>query len=213
MVVQPGTQVLGLRAIDTGCPGVLLDASERRRQVLAGGEPPPGILGGGGVRLGGAWRREATLLFAGSFGLHPRHPLREGPAKAGWLLWLPRARARFASASRSALRGARSRRYYGLCDSCRVTGRLSATGVERLLRRGRHSGRPPRIGAATFLAHPPASTLRSLEDHGLRRVWPSRPDRPAFYAVRVPRSRFRLHLPSHPASRRRSWLRLEVSVI
>ena len=34
---------------------------------------------------------------------------------------------------------------------------------------------------------PAASTLRPLDDHGLRRALPARPGRPAFYAVRVPR--------------------------
>ena len=34
------------------------------------------------MRLRLARRREAASLFAGSFGLHPRHPLREGPAEA-----------------------------------------------------------------------------------------------------------------------------------
>ena len=34
---------------------------------------------------------------------------------------------------------------------------------------------------------PAASTQRPLDDHGLRRPLPTRPDRPAFYAVRVPR--------------------------
>lgn len=40
-------------------------------------------------------------------------------------------------------------------DSCRMADRLSASGVGRLFRRGRHSDRSPRIRAATFLAHPP----------------------------------------------------------
>jgi hypothetical protein len=61
----------------------LLDTSERRRQVLAGEELLPEILCGGGVRLCGAWRREAALLFAGSFRLHPMRPLREGPTRVG----------------------------------------------------------------------------------------------------------------------------------
>ena len=61
----------------------MLDASERRCQVSAGEELLPKIPGGGGVRLGLARRRKAALLFAGSFGLHPRRPLREGPAGAG----------------------------------------------------------------------------------------------------------------------------------
>jgi len=81
--VQPGTQVLGLHAIDAGCSGVLLDASECRRQVAPREELLPQLPGGGGVRLRGAWRREAALLFAGSFGLHPMHPLREGPVGTG----------------------------------------------------------------------------------------------------------------------------------
>ena len=61
----------------------------RSTRLSAAARFPPGkkllpeIPGGGGVRLGGARRREAALLFAGSFRLHLERPLREGPAGAG----------------------------------------------------------------------------------------------------------------------------------
>ena len=79
--------------------------------------------------------------------------------------------------------------------------------------------RPPRIRPTAFPAHPPRLRDGPLMDIGLRHAEPARPDRPALYAqptrpqaVRVRHvflgSRFRLRLPSHPASRRRSchWL-------
>jgi len=71
---------------------------------------------------------------------------------------------------------------------------------------------------------PTASTQRPLDDNGLRHNRPARPDRPALYAqptdaIKAPMrhvflgSRFRLRLPSHPASRRRSCPWLVVGVI
>jgi hypothetical protein len=71
---------------------------------------------------------------------------------------------------------------------------------------------------------PTASTERPLDDHGLRRNRPARPDRPASYAQPIDAdkapmrhvflgSRLRLRLPSHPASRRRSCPWLVVGVI
>lgn len=83
MVMQPGAKLFGLHALDAAGTGVTLDASERRRQVSSGEEPLPEVLCVGGVRLGLARRREAALLFAGSFRLHLERPLREGPAAAG----------------------------------------------------------------------------------------------------------------------------------
>ena len=87
-----------------------------------------------------------------------------------------------------------------------------------------HRWRPPRIRPATFLAHSPRLRDGPLMDIGLRCTWPARPDRPASYAQRPVSpvgaarhvflgSRFRLRLPSHPVSRRRSCLRLVVGAI
>jgi hypothetical protein len=100
-------------------------------------------------------------------------------------------------------------------DSCRLTGGLPAVGVGRI-----DFPRPtPRQASPDKTSDlprtPTASALRPLDGIGLRRALPARPDRPAFYAQRavpqapcVPRVAFRLRLPSHPASRRRScpWL-------
>ena len=69
---------------------------------------------------------------------------------------------------------------------------------------------------------PTASTQRPLDDNGLRRNRPARPDRPALYAQPTAHlaaghvflgSRLRLRLPSHPVSRRRSCPWLVVGVI
>ena len=92
---------------------------------------------------------------------------------------------------------------------------------------GGASGTPAEISpgkASNLHRTPTASTERPLDDHGLRRNRPARPDRPASYAqptdaTRAPMrhvflgSRFRLRLPSHPASRRRSCPWLVVGVI
>ena len=82
-----------------------------------------------------------------------------------------------------------------------------------------HPRRPPRIRPTAFTAHPPRLHDGPLMDIGLRHAMLARPDRRASYAQPTrPRtvamrhvflgSRFRLRLPSHPASRRRScpWL-------
>ena len=87
-----------------------------------------------------------------------------------------------------------------------------------------HPRRPPWIRPAPFLAHPPRLPDGPLMDIGLRHVMLARPDRPALYAQPTPTprakarhvflgSRFRLRLPSHPASRRRSCHRLVVGAI
>ena len=87
------------------------------------------------------------------------------------------------------------------------------------------SGTPMEISpgkASNLHRTPTASTQRPLDDNGLRRNRPARPDRPASYAQPVAAmatrhvflgSRFRLRLPSHPASRRRSCPWLVVGVI
>ena len=89
------------------------------------------------------------------------------------------------------------------------------------------SGTPVEISpgkASNLHRTPTASTKRPLDDNGLRRNRPARPDRPASYAqptnaVKASMrhvflgSRLRLRLPSHPASRRRSCPWLVVGVI
>ena len=88
-----------------------------------------------------------------------------------------------------------------------------------------HPGTPVEISpgkASNLHRAPTASTQRPLDDNGLRRNRPARPDRPASYAQPTATtatshvflgSRFRLRLPSHPASRRRSCPWLVVGVI
>src|SRR4029453_3149126 len=114
VAMKPWLELVGPHPVDARGTGVLLDPPERRRQVLAGEELLPEPPGGDGVRRGLAGRREAALLFAGASGFTLGTHCAKAPPGRGWLLRLPRARASFASASRSALHGARSRRYYGL---------------------------------------------------------------------------------------------------
>jgi hypothetical protein len=126
----------------------------------------------------------------------------------------PRLRVRSFTAIRSPAANTTS------ADSCRVTDALPGAGVGRI-----DFARPtPRQASPDKTGHlprtPTASTLRPLDGNGLRHAMLTRPDRPAFYAQRavahaprVPRSRFRLRLPSHPASRRRSWPWLVISAI
>jgi hypothetical protein len=90
---------------------------------------------------------------------------------------------------------------------------------------GEASGTPVEISPGkTSNLHraPTASTQRPLDNNGLRCNRPARPDRPASYAQPNATttsghvflgSRFRLRLPSHPASRRRSCPWLVVGVI
>jgi len=95
-------------------------------------------------------------------------------------------------------------------DSCRVTGRLSAAGAGRLASRPTPRQASPDKGSNLPRA-PAASTLRSLDDPDFDvfgRLVRTAPPSMRFVFLG---SRFRLHLPSHPASRRRSWLRLVVS--
>jgi hypothetical protein len=212
--MQPGAKLGGLHPVDAGGTGVLLDASERRRQVAPGENFLPEVAClGGGVRFRLVRRREAAALFAGSFGLHPMRPLREGPWR-GWLrsslpARAPRSLARlrvrpFAAHDPAATTAS--------ADSCRVTGRLSAAGVGRLASRPTSRQVSPDKGSNLPRA-PAASTLRSLDDRDFdvfRRLVRTAPPSMRFVFLG---SRFRLRLPSHPASRRRSWPWLVVSVI
>ena len=70
-----------------------------------------------GVRSGVARRRGWTLLWTGSFGLHPPAlPPRPLTGLAAFNVNIPRARASYASASRSALPSDEDPRwYYGVC--------------------------------------------------------------------------------------------------
>ncbi len=214
VVVQPGAKLFGLQPIDAGSTGVALDASERRRQIAPGEELLPEVLCDGGVRLRLAWRREAALLFAGSFRLHLERPLREGPAGAGL--------AAVASASTGALclgfafgpsRRTTSPLLRPLLTpaGCPAASRRPGSGDKP--RRGRHPGRPPGISQDTFPAHPPHLRCGRLMATGFAlscRLALAAPPPMRFVSLG---SRFRLHLPSHPASRRRGWLRLVVGAI
>ncbi len=164
-------------------------------------------------------------------------PSRPGPQRGGWLRSTQRSRARtsWRPASRSALpsRHQRSRLVVRpLLTSPQQAGtsrpRPSRT-TQRTRPRARKGilgrpWRPPRIRPTAFPAHPPRLRNGPLMDIGLRHAEPARPDRPALYAqptrpqaIRVRHvflgSRFRLRLPSHPASRRRSCPRLVVGAI
>jgi len=136
--------------------GVSLDASERRGEVGPGEDFLPEDHRRGGVSFLVHGRRPVAALFAGSFGLHPRHPLREGPWR-GWLRSMLPTRAPW-SVARLCVRPFVAHdpaTTTASADSCRVPGRVSAAGVGRPLRRGRHPDRSLRIRPATFPAHPP----------------------------------------------------------
>jgi hypothetical protein len=134
---------------------------------------------GGAERL--RWRRGSLALSAGSFGLHPGHPLRRGPCGLAALIAIrssrgvPRSDAAFGPSARLPAPTTASH------DSCRVTGHLSKVVVGR-----NTSSRPtPRQVSpdkgANLPRTPTASMLRRLDDHGLRRALPARP---ALYAQR-----------------------------
>src|SRR6202022_3282546 len=70
MVFQPWPQLLRAHPVDARSTGVLLDASERVGEIPAGYELLPQARLGG-VRCGIARRQGWTVLWPGTFGLHP----------------------------------------------------------------------------------------------------------------------------------------------
>ena len=95
---------------------------------------------------------------------------------------------------------------------CPVSSRLTAgTAGAAAPQHNRHPGRPPRIRTTTFPLRPPRLRDDPAGDDGLYLREQAHPDRPASYAVRVPRCRDPPRASFPPASRRRSCLRLGVS--
>jgi hypothetical protein len=73
---------------------------------------------------------------------------------------------------------------------CPVSPRLAAGAVGAATRQhNRHPGRPPRIRTTTFPPRPPRLRDDPVGDDGLYLLEQAHPDRPASYAVRVPRCR------------------------
>ena len=229
MAAKPRPQLLGAHPVGTRGPGVLLDASERLGEVPAGQELLPQATRVGGVSGGVVRRRIVAALWLGVLGLHPRTL----PARP--LAGLAAINATTTSTNVLALGFAfgPSQRYRSplvirplLTSPRRAT--PSRTPPSRTTRRTvlihrtgilGHPRRSPRIRPTAFTAHPPRLRDGPLMDIGLRHAMLARPDRRALYAQPTrPRaaamrhvflgSRFRLRLPSHPASRRRSchWL-------
>ena len=74
--------------------------------------------------------------------------------------------------------------------SCPVSSRLAAGAAGAATRQhNRHPGRPPRIRTTTFPLRPPRLRDDPVGDDGLYLLEQAHPDRPASYAVRVPRCR------------------------
>jgi len=75
-------------------------------------------------------------------------------------------------------------------DFCPVSPHLTARAVGAATRQhNRHPGRPPRIRTTTFPLRPPRLRDDPVGDDGLYLLEQAHPDRPASYAVRVPRCR------------------------
>ena len=97
-------------------------------------------------------------------------------------------------------------------DFCQVSPHLTMRAVGAATRQhNRHPGRPPRITTTTFPLRPPRLRDNPVDGDGLHLLEQAHPDRPAFYAVRVPRCRDSPRASFPPASQRRSCLRLGVS--
>jgi hypothetical protein len=213
VVFQPRPELLGAHPVDARGTGVLLDTSERQDEVLAGHEPLPQARLGG-VRSGVARRRGRTPLWPSAVGLHPPalpprpltglaafivHPTSTGVLRLGFAFG-PSRRPSIPPVLRPLLTSPR-RAAPSQTPPSHPTRRSAHThrpGIQE------HPWRSPRIRPATFLAHPPR-----LRDGPLMTTGFAVPSRLAQTAPPSTRfvflgSRFRLRLPPHPASRRRS---------
>ena len=134
---------------------------------------------------------------AAQIGVMRRPHARPGrwPASAGWLRSLRPARA--APAPPSHLTSGPSRPLSDprpvlrpLLTSARSapTSRCGPP-ARRQLHRNRHPGRPPRIRTTTFPLRPPRLRDDPADGDGLHLLEQAHPNRPAFYAIRVPRCR------------------------
>ena len=75
-------------------------------------------------------------------------------------------------------------------DFCPVSPHLAMRAAGAATRQhNRHPGRPPRIRTTTFPLRPPRLRDDPVGDDGLCLLEQAHPDRPALYAVRVPRCR------------------------
>ena len=75
-------------------------------------------------------------------------------------------------------------------DFCLVSSRLTAGAASAATpQHNRHPGRPPRIRTTTFPLRPPRLRDDPVGDDGLYLLEQAHPDRPASYAVHVPRCR------------------------
>jgi hypothetical protein len=75
-------------------------------------------------------------------------------------------------------------------DFCPVNAHLAMRAVGAAPpQHNRHPGRPPRIRTTNFPLRPPRLRDDPVDGDGLHLLEQAHPDRPAFYAVRVPRCR------------------------
>jgi hypothetical protein len=75
-------------------------------------------------------------------------------------------------------------------DFCPVSPHLTVRAVGAATRQhNRHPGRPPRIRTTTFPLRPPRLRNDPVGGDGLNLLEQAHPDRPALYAIRVPRCR------------------------
>jgi hypothetical protein len=213
MATKPSPELIGPHPVDAWGTGVLLDASERRGEVVAGENPLPQARHGG-VSFPVRGRRPVAALSTGSLGLHPRHPLHRAPSR-GWLRSSRPARAPW-SAARLRVRSFTAKRSRPLIRPLLTPGKRPSTSRRTGsgdTRRGRHPTRSPGISQPTFPAHPPHLRDGPSMTTGLATAcWLARAAPPPMRFASLG-SRFRLQLPPHPASQRRSCPRLVVSVI
>jgi hypothetical protein len=218
---QPRPQLLAAHPVDARGTGVLLDASERLGEVLTGQEPLPRARLGR-VRGSLARRRGWAALWLVGFGLHPPllparplaglaafnvHPASTGALRLGFAFG-PYRRPSIPPVLRPLLTAPR-RAGASRPRPSRTTPRPSRAGHLG------HPRSPPRVRPATFIAHPPrlrdgplmasgfAGRCKLAQTAPPSTRSPPRPEQAPARHVFLG-SRFRLRLPPHDASRRRS---------
>jgi len=223
MAVKPGPQFPTAHPVDASGTDVLLDASERLGEIPAGEHQLPQVRLGG-VSDGVIRRRADAALWTGTIGLHPPTiPTR--PPKRGLAAVNATTTSTNVLALSFAFGPSRRPTIPPVLRPLLISPRRAPTfrpSPSHPTRRSaprhrpsiqRHPWRPPGIRPATFLAHPPHLRDGPLMASGFAiSCWLAQAAPPPMRFVSLG-SRFRLRLPSHPASRRRSCLWLVVGAI
>ncbi len=194
VLAQPRDKLLRGHAVHTRRAAVGPDTPQRPAQILRREQPlPQAHLQAGDDSLLGARRPAATL----SCGAQRNSPSPPGswPASAGWLRSPRPARATPIPPSHLTFGPSRpiTRSLAGTttsADFCPVSPHLTVRAAGAATpQHNRHPGRSPRIRTINFPLRPPRLRDDPVDGDGLHLLEQAHPDRPASYAVRVPRCR------------------------